>query len=187
MAKCKASEASYSSSSSWFNGKDPISVPSSAPSDGNWAPGRTLADKEEGALSPVTAPMAVEGNCIRGVDKGWLVEAERTAVSSGHAPWQPPQGAPTVLTSGLLSPPPAGGSPSSVSPHSPTTRKCIRHGAFLWRLFECGSQPRSFEMLALPQGSNVWGFTFVFSKDHHITPLRNVFVEEALECGAVVF
>lgn len=48
-------------------------------------------------------------------------------------------------------------------------------------------------MLALPQGSNVWGFTFVFSKNHHITPLRNVFVEEALELelqnynGAVVF
>ena len=42
-------------------------------------------------------------------------------------------------------------------------------------------------MLALPQGSSVWGFTFVFSKDHLITPLRNVFVDEALECGAVVF
>lgn len=28
---------------------------------------------------------------------------------------------------------------------------------------------------------------FVFSKDHRITPLRNVFVDEALECGAVVF
>ena len=42
-------------------------------------------------------------------------------------------------------------------------------------------------MLALIQGSNVLGFTFIFSKGHHVTPLRNVFVEETLECGAVIF
>lgn len=160
--------------------RDPFPPPPPHTGDGAGPPPRgTPADKEEGAPHPPRCPEPRDGTvgirtqAVAG-DRGGILRPRPLTAHTGSVQ----AGLPSWATEG---------SPPSTSLHPPTNHKCIRQRAFLWRGFGCGSQPRSFGTLALLQGSNVLGFTFVFSKDHHITPLRNVFVEETLVCGAVIF